>query len=70
MVIIIPEYRFCGEAFKHWRSLLIARAKILMGRRIGDGGYVERNTILLMIEGVHGELDTDRMKEQGSEGSD
>ena len=41
-----------------------------MGRRIGDGGYVERNTVLLMIEGVHGELDMDRIKEQGSEGSD
>ena len=35
-----------------------------MGRRIRDGWYVERDTILLMIEGVHRELDADGMKEQ------
>ena len=59
MVIVIPKYRFCGKVFKHWRSILLARAKILMGRRIRNGRYVERDTVLLVIKGVHRELDTD-----------
>lgn len=67
MLIVIPKYRVCGKVFKHWRSILLARAKILMGRRISDGWYVERDTILLMIEGVHREPDADGMKEQCSE---
>ena len=66
MVIVIPKYGFCGEVFKHWRSILIARAKIPMGSRISDGWYIERDTILLMIEGVHRELDADGMMKQCS----
>ena len=38
-----------------------------MGSRISDGRYIERDTILLMIEGVHRELDADGMKEQCSQ---
>ena len=38
---------------------MLARAKILLGSRISDGRYVERDTILLVVEGIHGELDAD-----------
>ena len=70
MVLVIHKYRFCGKVFKHWRSILVARAEVLMGSRISDGWYVERDTILLMIEGVHGELDDNEMKAVLFNGSD
>ena len=66
MLIVIPKYRICGKVFKHWRSILLARAKVLMGRRISDGRYVERDAILLVIEGVHRDPDADGMEEQCS----